>query len=180
MAKVTGMDNVLQNLSKEIRRIEGATEKGTLKAALLIRRKSMQLVPVRLGNLRASAYVVSSSFLVDPSAKGGNFKGDSAGDMASQHAQEVARVAAVCMKKGKRKMPTSAVAYSAVYAQSVHETPSAGAAGATEADDVARAPSSKVPLSQIHSKKGQWKFLEQPLKDNAGKIIEIIKREAKT
>ncbi len=170
------MDRVLENLAKGIEQIEGASERGTLKAAMMIRRRSMRLTPVRLGNLRNSAYVVSPG-LDAPGAGGGGFKGKDAGDLSSEHEKNKSATKAVAASKGKRR-PTSAVGYSAPYSMSVHENPKSGAAGSTAEADEARA-GTTVPLAQIHSKRGQWKFLEQPLTEGAGDIFNIILREAK-
>ena len=54
---IKGMDVVLANLNKEIMKIEGRSMKGLIEAAILIRRdmdKTPPLIPIDLGNLRAS------------------------------------------------------------------------------------------------------------------------------
>jgi len=159
-------------------KIDGATEAGVIKAAMFIRRRSQKLTPVRLGNLRASAYVIGSGLNDPPEASGGGFKGDDAGNMEVGHKEEKLRVKGQTQMLARRG-PVAAVGYSAVYALSVHENPKSGAAGGSAAADLARQPGSGVPLSTIHSKRGQFKFLEQPLKENEGRILDIIKREAR-
>lgn len=175
--QVTGMDKVLENLAKGIEQIEGASERGTLKAAMMIRKRSMKLTPVRLGNLRNSAYVVSPGLDVPGVDEGGGFKGKESGDMSTRHEEDKMFSEMVAIAKSRRG-PTSGVGYSAVYSFSVHENPKSGAAGGTALADEARA-GTTVPLSQIHSKKGQWKFLEQPLNEGAQDIFNIISREAR-
>ncbi|HDS00519.1 MAG TPA: HK97 gp10 family phage protein [candidate division Zixibacteria bacterium] len=52
----TGLNRVLANLNREISGIRGRTRAGMQKAALIVQRRSMELTPVKTGNLRASAY----------------------------------------------------------------------------------------------------------------------------
>jgi hypothetical protein len=179
MARIEGIEEVLENLRTETKAIVGSSARGVVKAGLLIMRESQKLTPVRLGNLRNSRYLISSVPGLAPNVGGGSFKGKDSSAMSSGHTQAKgeATVGATLRSKGG-KAPTVAVGYSAVYALSVHENPSAGSGGNTQVADKARS-GTKIPLSQIHSKKGQWKFLEAPLKSNASKILEIIKKEAK-
>lgn len=53
---ISGTDKVLAKLNREIRNIESRTKAGLQEAALVVRRRSMQLTPVDTGNLRGSAY----------------------------------------------------------------------------------------------------------------------------
>ena len=55
-AYLTGLNQVLANLNKEIRGIEGRTAKGLREAARLVRRDAQKRVPVDTGKLKASAY----------------------------------------------------------------------------------------------------------------------------
>lgn len=60
--KMKGLNQVLSNLSKEGKKIEGKTMKGLLRSAILIRRdmdRTPPLIPVDIGNLRASWFVLS-------------------------------------------------------------------------------------------------------------------------
>lgn len=52
-----GKNNVLENLNKEISKIEGKSLKGLLKGGLIIEREANKRVPVETGVLRASSYV---------------------------------------------------------------------------------------------------------------------------
>lgn len=118
--KIKGMDTVLKNLNSEIRKIEGASLKGLIQAAIIIRRDMDQtppLLPVDTGNLRGSWTVET--------IRSGN-------------------------------SPAIRLGFTADYAWYVHEMvganfqrPGAGA-----------------------------KFFEASLKNNQGKILDIIKREA--
>lgn len=65
MAQLKGIDIVVRNLNKEIKKIEGRSLKGLIKSAALIR-KDMEdtppLIPVDTGNLRASWF--TSPFMI--------------------------------------------------------------------------------------------------------------------
>ena len=58
---ITGMNQVLQNLNREIKAIENRSQAGLMKAGLLVKRESQLKTPVDTGNLKASAYVESVS-----------------------------------------------------------------------------------------------------------------------
>jgi hypothetical protein len=113
--KVTGLDEVMENLTKETKRIVGATESGVTKAALLLRKESMKKTPVKFGNLRASHAVVSSALSDPPGGGGGPFKGDDAATMAAQHVKEKKLVALKARAK-KALGPVAAVVVTAIYA----------------------------------------------------------------
>jgi hypothetical protein len=172
------MQEVLDNLQKESRAIVGASASGVVKGGLLVMRESVKLTPRRLGNLWNSRFLVSNIPGLAPSVGGGAFKGDDAGEMASNHIRAQGSVMAEAAVKSVGEGPTVGLGYSALYALAVHENPSSGAAGNTEASNKARA-GTKVPLSSIHSKRGQWKFLEEPLKRLSSRILEIIRKEAR-
>jgi hypothetical protein len=173
------MQEVLDNLAKEAKAIVGASAAGVTKGGLLVMRESVKLTPRRLGNLWNSRFLVSNIPGLAPSIGGGAFKGSDAGEMASNHTRVQGSVLAeAAAKSAGGKSPTVGIGYSAVYALAVHENPRAGSAGNTGAANVARA-GTKVPLSSIHSKRGQWKFLEEPLKRLSSRILEIIRKEAK-
>jgi len=52
---VTGTDKVLRNLNREIRGIKNRTRAGMREAALVVRKRSQELTPVKTGNLKGSA-----------------------------------------------------------------------------------------------------------------------------
>ena len=56
---ISGTDKVLANLNREIKGIRNRSRAGLLEAALVVRRRSMQLTPVDTGNLRGSAYTLA-------------------------------------------------------------------------------------------------------------------------
>ena len=180
--KVTGLKELEDNLAKEAGRMKDANARGVIKAALLVRRQSQKKTPVRLGNLRASAFVTSSA-LDDAQGEGGGFKGDNSGKMESDHAQAKTSGKGAAARRS-RKGPVAVVGYSAAYALSVHENPRAGGGGLAEQDVAAfgealhRKSLADEPLEDIPSTVGQWKFLQSALEENVNKILAIIKREA--
>ena len=67
--RIKGFDVVLSNLNKEIQAIQGRTIQGLIRAAIVIRRdmdRTPPLIPVTLGNLRASWYIVTIKGLYTP------------------------------------------------------------------------------------------------------------------
>ena len=69
MVVLKGMDKVLRNLNKEIKKIENRTQAGVTAAALKVKAESQKLTPVDTGNLKASAYVSSPAIKNIPSAE---------------------------------------------------------------------------------------------------------------
>lgn len=57
---LTGIETVMGNLNKEVVKIQGKTMQGLLVAAAHVRRDMEPLIPVDLGNLRASFFVTST------------------------------------------------------------------------------------------------------------------------
>lgn len=57
--RVKGLDRVLRNLNKEVRKIKGASEAGLRTAAEMIRTDSVINTPVRTGVLKGSAKTTS-------------------------------------------------------------------------------------------------------------------------
>ena len=142
--QMKGIDNVLKNLNKEIKGIEGRTRKGMTKVGLFIESKSMKECPVVTSNLKNSRY--SEAF---DTSKG----------------------------------PAVEIGFTALYAPFVHENPRAGKTRGISPKGVAYKapinPSGKRSTQTIFSTVGKWKFLEDPLKKNARRIIEIIRQKAK-
>ena len=94
---VKGMDIVLRNLAREIENIKERSLVGVLEAAALIRRdmdKTPPLIPVDIGNLRASWFVVTAKSQENESS---NFKGEMAGKLKSQHNSVMSRMKSIAM-----------------------------------------------------------------------------------
>lgn len=67
---ITGTARVLRNFNREVRAIKMRGAAGMVKAALIVKRRSMQLTPVDTGNLKGSAYTaISASLIKNPVAE---------------------------------------------------------------------------------------------------------------
>ncbi len=81
------------------------------------------------------------------------------------------------------KGPGCEIGFTASYAPFVHENPRAGKTGGFSPKGVAYKapinPSGKRSTQAVFSVVGKWKFLEDPLKKNARRILVIIKESAK-
>lgn len=54
-----GLDKVMKNLNKEIRKVEGLSQEGVLAAGLYVEAEATRNAPLLTGNLRGSAYTRS-------------------------------------------------------------------------------------------------------------------------
>jgi hypothetical protein len=139
-----GIDEVLKNLNKEIKGIEGRTKGSMVKVGLFVESRSMPECPVVSSNLKNSRYFEAFDTLKGPAVE---------------------------------------VGYTATYAPFVHENPRAGKTGGVSPKGVAYKapinPSGKRSTQAVFSVVGKWKFLEDPLKKNARRILVIIKESAK-
>jgi len=153
--RISGLNTVIRNLNREIKKIEGRSMKGLIEAQIIIRRdmdKTPPKIPVDTGNLRASYYtIISSGKLLEGETP--NFKGGSAPRMSGEHMPEIMRAKNLLPSNG----PSLALGFSAFYAWFVHEMidakfgrPGAGA-----------------------------KFLEASIKRNKKPILEAIRKSAK-
>jgi len=178
MAVIEGMDKVLLNLHKEVEKIKGRTLSGFVSALLFVRAESQKECPVVEGNLKNSAFVVASTGGVS-AGSAPTFKGPHAPDMSAQHQSSINEVSADISKDEI----SGAVGYSAVYAAAVHENPRAGKTEGVSSKGVkytaGLTESGKPSKRAVFSTVGKWKFLEDPLKSNTKKILEIIAKKAK-
>ena len=155
--KVTGLDTVMKNLNKEISGIRNRSLKGLIRAQIVIRRDmdtTSPTIPVQYGNLRASYYAVTAN---GEAARGGKFKGDNAGKLASGHSEAISNAHSLA-KGAWGKGPLLIMGFSAFYAWFVHEM--VGAVNWTRDGSGA-------------------KFLEAAIKNTYDKILSIIRDEAK-
>ena len=98
--KLTGVDQVIKNLNKEIVKIKGLSMKGLIQSAVLIRRdmdKTPPLIPIDLGNLRASWYVVTGTG--KGPTKASVFIGPDSSKMSAQHSSIVTQNKSKAMGK---------------------------------------------------------------------------------
>ncbi len=152
---IKGMDIVLSNLNREIVKMKVGAGAGLIESAILIRRdmdKTPPLIPIHLGNLRASWFTVTG-FGGAGSQGGavGTFKGPQAAELATERADAVSEGSGIA--QGLMIL----MGFSANYAMWVHENigakfqrPGAGA-----------------------------KFFEASLKRNKDKILQILGNNAR-
>ena len=67
--RISGIEQVLKNLNWEIKLINNRSRAGLRDAALVVRRRSQQLTPVDIGNLKASAYTEAYDTPLGPGAE---------------------------------------------------------------------------------------------------------------
>lgn len=149
--QVKGLDEILKNLNKQIRSIDGDITKGLILGMSLTKADSMKGTPVDTGNLRGSHYLVFSNGQVEQDTKF-DTKDKSGQKVAAEHAGHVSTsLSDVRSKRG----PTAEIGCTAFYAESVHENLEAGHVT------------------------GSSKFLEKAIRKNANQILSLIKRYAK-
>jgi hypothetical protein len=155
LRRLKGLPKVLDNLNKEVKKIENGTLKGLIRAGIIVRRsmdENVPKIPIDLGNLRAGYFTVTNKGGIS-AGRNPQFKEDKGGKLASGHQ------IAVNKAKGEiqGRQPTIMLGFSAAYALYVHEMiegtfqrPGAGA-----------------------------KFFEVALDSNEKRILEVIRKEAK-
>lgn len=173
--KVEGLDKVLKNLDKYLKRgmtnrgsVINATARGLVLSAYAIRvdtEKTSPTTPVDLGNLRASFFIVSAYGGVedDPLKLSGTFRNRlftkmqmKASEMKAQHSAVVGACQAEALSQ--RGEPFVLLGYSANYALWVHEM--------LGADFKERTPAAGA----------QW--FQKAIYRNRKKILEIVKDNA--
>lgn len=154
MIKLEGIDTVMNNLSKEIQRIDGVSLKGLIRSSVIVRRamdKEEPKIPVDTGNLRSSQFTVTSAG--QTTFKGGGFKGKKSSGMQSDHDRVISEENANI----KGQVPIVAVGFTANYAAEVHED---------------------MEKKRLRPGSGP-KFLESKLLSKKGEILAMIAKEAK-
>jgi hypothetical protein len=127
---LAGLDRVIHKLNEEIKKIEGASLKGLIKSAIIIRRDvedTPPITPLDLGNLRASFFTVTSSgsttygktpkFDRGPGKTGRRISAEQVAQLLENHSKvKAAWASAIYGDK-----PIVALGYTANYAVFVHE-----------------------------------------------------------
>jgi len=186
--KVRGLENVMRNLNIKINQIQGRTMKGLIRAVTIIRRdmdKTSPLIPVDIGNLRASFFVVTSDGKTPiggtPTFKEsrGNrkYKGDIA-KLQSVHSSTVSEMQAKVSALGS-KGPFVAFGFGAYYAIYVHEM--TGVSGvSSRALGHMKSVSGRGQSSIGWTRPGSGpKFLENAIDRNEGMVLYTIAKEVK-
>lgn len=150
--QLEGVDTVMRNLNKEIKKIRYRSMKGLIKAAILIRRDmdtTPPLIPVDLGNLRASSFIVAGNGVTRTS---GTFTGPYSAEFEGRHNTMLSKEQSVVAKREMVAIGFSAKYASIVEADTTTKRKRAGAGGG---------------------------FFEGAIERNKSGIIAVIKKEAK-
>jgi hypothetical protein len=163
-----GLDEVMQNLNKEIQAIEGRTSAGLIAASVVIQRASVKenpRVPVDTSNLEHSFFRATKKGQLG-SSKG--FTGEDAGKMASEHSSAITEATAIAkMYPG----PLLILGYSANYAGFVHENMEADF---TSARMVYDRKTHEATIKERRSGAGP-KFLEAHIIAKKSEVLQIIR-----
>ena len=164
--RISGLENVMANLQKQIKGIEVRSVKGLVETSILVRRETettSPLTPVDLGNLRASYFTVSTVGTV-PVADTGTFRNkpgksgkseNRAAKLQADHARVISESQALA--RSKKQKAVVVFGYSANYAMAVHEKMAA----------------------EFQRPGAGPKWFEAAIKRNKSQIVKIIKRNAK-
>lgn len=116
IVRVSGVDETIKNLNKELRKVVFKSKKNMIKAGLFIQREAQLKTPVDTGNLRASAATVWDTGAVNKSP---SFEGDDGDVMKLDHGTMIWEERSQMAKDPWNY--TVEVIYSAYYAIYVHE-----------------------------------------------------------
>lgn len=150
---ISGLAQLTRNINREIEKIEKRTQAGLTAALEHVKGEALRITPRRLGNLVSSAYVITPTVTPkEPSWTTGR-KGASIARLEDGHKLAMAEASEI-MSRNKKGEVWGVIGYSAYYGVYVHE----------------------MPASNKWTTPGTGpKFLEIPLKENANKMISIIK-----
>jgi hypothetical protein len=155
--RVEGLETVLSNLNKEIKKLKTGSKKGLIRAGFLIQRGSQQRCPVDTSNLKNSHYTVwgegaaSSPNFRDVGRTGRKVSSEAMAQLRQDHEDTVASM----QDKTSGRLQV-AVGASAAYALFVHEDEQA---------------------EHVHG--GQAKFLQASVEENLKRIIDVVAERAK-
>lgn len=150
--RVEGLEKVIKNLNREVKKIGFRTKKGMIKAGLFIQREAQIKTPIDLGNLRASAFTTWNGGPIK-AAENPSFKGEDGSRLSNEFTQVINEDTAKLSKDDTE--PEVEVGFSAFYALFVHEN-----------------------LENAHTV-GEAKFLQNAIQENTSRILKIITDEAK-
>jgi hypothetical protein len=169
--QMKGLDQILKNLNKQIRSIDGDIYKGLILGMMRVKADSMSNTPVDTGNLKGSHYLVFGNGNVEQ-ATSFNTSDKSGAKVASQHAGHVSD--SLSNAKAK-KAPFAEVGCTAFYAEIVHED-----LEASHVKELYTKPKSfRGPVQPSFGNIGGAKFMEKAIRKNEGMILSLIKRFAK-
>lgn len=153
--KHVGLYKAMNGINDELVKIPGACLKGLIKGAFIVKKQAVKRAPIDTGNLRASGYVAWKGRKNYPMPVFRNV--GTSGRIVSP--QQIILLYSVYQKMIAEAASlddvTVSIGFAAFYALIVHET---------------------LPKSGSY-RHGNWKYLETALRDNAQRIITIIKYE---
>lgn len=157
--EMKGTEKVINTLNKMIDKYKDRTLKGVSRAALLIRRASLELTPEDTGNLKESCFVVWSGGTIgagkSPNFVTGGERKATAKEVEVLYSEHSKALSIAQTLYESRTQILAGINYSAYYALFVHEI-------------------------KKKYKIGQWKFLETAIKQNRAEIIKIIVETVKS
>lgn len=155
MAKVLGMDKVMRNLNREMKKLKFTSTVGLVQAAKLIRKEmktTSPLIPVDWGNLQSSWFIATP---LGNQAKPAVFEGPDAYKLSVDHttltAQQVTKTKSI-------PIPVIVIGFSASYAKHVHEMVG--------------------DISWTKAGSGPW-FFQKAVYNNIGTIVETVRKKSK-
>ncbi len=163
---LTGVDEVLRNLNDAIQKIEGASQKGIIKAGIIVIRdmeKTSPKIPVDTGNLRSSRFMTTAQMEIPVPGNKKTFRGEKADKMQQEHGKTLSSAK---RELSATKKPMLMLGFSANYALWVHEKVDA------------RFYRPEAPKGKKGRPGSGAKFLEMALLRNQKLILETIAKEA--
>jgi len=167
-----GLDKVMQNLNKEIKKIANQTPAGLITASIIIQRsmeKESPKTPVDTSNLRSSFFRVVTGFPTDNKSR---FKGKDAGVLSADHQAAISELKA---DVDANRYPMLIMGFSANYAVWVHENMEADF---TSARMVYDRKTHEDTIKERRSGAGP-KFLEEAVNKNKPSILQAIRDNIK-
>ena len=170
-----GLETVMENLNREVQKIEGRTAEGMIQAAIIVAR-DMETVPPKIpvdeGNLRASRFIVSGKGEEQvPGQSKGSFRGEDGSTMQSNHSTIVSKARAVITAS---RYPQVIIGFSANYARWVHEMDASIAT--TPKSKGRKARKTERGFTRVGSGP---KFFEAHWRNNEANIVRTIAKYAK-
>lgn len=185
-SRPTGLEEVTTKLNLLIKElIPDAVTEGLIKGAMIIREAAMKKTPVVTGNLRAGCYVASHRGIDTrtPTFKNPPYRIGVIEQRTEEH--RAVTSAASMYSKGKGKSNETIVVivgYSAAYALKVHENPRAGNTLGVDPSEryqykAGKTTKGKPSKKMVYAIRGEYKFLENAVKENYPTIVQVINEE---
>jgi len=152
MKRLKGLDGVLKNLNKAIKKQQLGTKRGLYASGLIIKANAVKKTSIDLGNLRSSCFVMVTNLATDNPS--GSFSGDDSSIFSSNHSKAISEGKSIVGRSDWDLV--GIVAYSAYYALYVHEMP-----------------------ATYNFNQGENKFLEKAVMETKKQVIQTLIKYAK-